>query len=381
MNIKMENEDKKVEEEAQEDKPITEEIVEKTEEEKTKRRRRSKNQEVRDLGIGIDIGTGFCVSSTIQGDEVTFRTQRDAFFSIENNEMSKGMLDKLDANYIISEDTKKLFVVGEEALQMANVFNKETRRPLSKGCISTREQEALAMIKIIIHGLLGDPITKNEVCYFSIPAKPVDQDDYNVIYHENVLKSFIKSFGYDARPLNESRAIIFSELSDEDFTGMALSFGSGMTNFCLAFMGISENDHMFSVARAGDYIDSSAAAAVGLKASKITAIKEKGIDLLNPNGRDEMAIKIYYDNLIQYVCDALEQKLNSSDTLPNFPEPITIVLSGGTSKPINFDKVFEEAIMKKQFPFKVGKIKLASDQLNAVSKGCLLNALNNYRQE
>ncbi len=376
MDIKME---KKEEEEVVKETPVKEE--EKVEEEPKVRRRRSKDTDHRELGIGIDIGTGFCVSSTISGEEVTFRTQRDAFFSIENNEMSKGMLDKLNANYIISEDSKRLFVVGEEALQMANVFNKETRRPLAKGCISTREQEALAMIKIIIHGLLGDPMVKDEVCYFSVPAKPVDQDDYNVVYHENVLKSFVKSFGYDARPLNESRAIVFSELADEDFTGMALSFGSGMTNVCLAFMGISEDDHMFSVARAGDYVDSSAAAAVGLKASKITAIKEKGVDLLNPEGRDQMAIKIYYDNLIQYVCDALEQRLNNSDTLPNFPEPITVVLSGGTSKPINFDKVFEETIMKKQFPFQIGKIKLASDQLNAVSKGCLLNALNNYRQE
>jgi len=136
MDIEME----KKEEEVKQDTPIKEEEKVELEEETKKRRRRSKNTtDNREPGSGIDIGTGFCVASTIIGDEITYRTQRDAFFSIENNEMSKGMLDKLEANYIISEDKKKLYVVGEEALQMANVFNKETRRPLAKGCISTRE--------------------------------------------------------------------------------------------------------------------------------------------------------------------------------------------------------------------------------------------------
>jgi len=335
----------------------------------------------RNLGIGLDVGTMFCISAISKDDKAQFKVQRDAFFDIENNKMSKQMLSKLNANYIESEDSKNLFVIGQEALEFANFFNKEIRRPLSHGVISTREKEALAMIKIILHGLVGDPIEENEVCYFSIPAKSVDSDDFNVVYHENMLKSFIKSFGFNAIGMNEALAVGWSELDEDNYTGLALSFGAGMVNAALMFMGISEDDHQFSVSRSGDWIDENAAMAVGFKASKITAIKESGIDLLNPQGREETAIKIYYENLISYVCKALEKRISQSANVPNFPNPISVVVSGGTSKIKNFEKVFEEELKTKSFPFQIKEVRKASDQLNAVSKGCLLNALNYYEEE
>jgi actin-like ATPase involved in cell morphogenesis len=327
-------------------------------------------------GIGCDVGTCFCVSARSKEEKINYKTQRDAFFDIENNLMSHNMLKKLNCNYIESEDKKSLFVVGEEALQMANFFNREIRRPLSKGVVSTREKEALMMIKIILHALVGDPIEPNEKLYFSSPANPLDAN-YNQIYHENVLKSFFTSFGYAPEAINEALAIIWSELEGENYTGLALSFGAGMVNAALAFYGISEKDHQFSVSRSGDWIDESAATAIGSTTAKITAAKESGIDLLNPKDREQTAIKIHYENLIEYVCKALEKKLNSG-TLPNFPEPITVVLSGGTSKAINFEKLFEQEIKTKSLPFKIKEIRKAKDPLNAVARGCLLNALNFY---
>ena len=343
---------------------------------KGKKLKKKKEEIKRDVGIGIDIGTAFIVSAKFINNKAVFRKQRDAFFDVENNMISKNMLKKLEANYIESANKKQLFVIGEEAPQMANFFNREARRPLSDGCISTREKEALTMIKIILHALLGDPIEENEICFFSVPAKPVDQSNYNVIYHENILKSFISSFGYNAQPINEALAVAWAELGDSDYSGMAVSWGAGMTNVALSFLGVSERDHQFSVARCGDWIDSNAADAVGLKSSRITTIKETGVDLLNPLNREQTAIKIYYENLIKYVCNALEKKLNNLDNIPNFPEPITIVLSGGTSKVKNFEILFEREIRTKTFPFNIKNVKLASDQLNAVAKGCLLNALN-----
>jgi hypothetical protein len=331
----------------------------------------------KEIGIGVDVGTCFCVASRLKEGKITYKTQRDAFFDIENNTMSSNMLKKMNCNYIESEDKRSLYVVGEEALQMANFFNREIRRPLSKGVISTREKEALVMIKIILHSLVGDPIEPNEKLYFSSPAIPLDAN-YNPIYHENVLKSFFVSFGFAPEAINEALSIIWSELEDENYTGLALSFGAGMVNAALAFYGISEKDHQFSVARSGDWIDESSATAIGLTAAKMTAVKEAGMDLLNPKDREQTAIKIHYESLIDYVCKALEKKLNNATNLPNFPQPITVVVSGGSSKILNFDKVFEEELKKKTFPFKIKGIRKAKDPLNAVAKGCLLNALNFY---
>jgi len=383
INNENENQEKPVEEKVEENK-VEEKVEEKVEvpEEKPKKRRKKKVEKVKkDLGIGLDVGTMFCISARSSDDEASFKVQRDAFFDIENNKMSKGMLDKLGANYIESENKKSLYVLGDEALQMGNFFNKEIRRPLSGGVISTREEEALVMIKVILKNLVGEPLEKDEVCHFSIPASSLDEDNFNVVYHENMLKSFLTSFGYNAIPLNEAVAVGWSELDDENFTGLALSFGAGMVNAALLFLGVSDTKHQFSVSRSGDWIDEGASKAIGVKASKITAIKESGIDLLNPKTREEQSIKIYYENLISYVCNALEKKMRNSEDVPNFPEPITVVVSGGTSKIGNFEKVFEEELKKKDFPFQIKKVKKAEDQLNAVSKGCLLNSLNYYSEE
>jgi len=357
--------------------------VQPQEPEKIRRRRNITTEapttSTRSAGNSIDVGTGFLVSAIFVDGKIKYKTQRDAFVDLENNSMTKNMLKKLNAHYIESEDKKSIFVIGDEALNLANFFNRELRRPLSKGVLSTREKESLSMIKLILHELVGDPIVQNEKLFFSVPASPIDED-FNSIYHENVLKSFLDSFGYDSEALNEAFAIVLSELEDEDYIGMAVSVGAGMSNICLSYLGVADKNLQFSVARAGDWVDINSGGAVGLKASRMTMVKEAGVDLLNPKTREETAIKIYYENLIKYICSAIEKKYNSVENIPNFPDPITIVLSGGTSKAINFDKIFEKEIMTKTLPFKIKQIKRASDPLNAVAKGCLLNAIDHSQK-
>ncbi|MDD5649598.1 MAG: hypothetical protein PHF86_04160 [Candidatus Nanoarchaeia archaeon] len=348
-----------------------------SEPERRKRRIMEDTKIARKKGVGLDCGTGFAVSSFYSDNGIIFKSQRNAFLDLENNAISKNMLTKLGASFAESSDKRNLYVLGDEALHVANFFSKESRRPFSKGVLSSRETEALSIIKIILKNLVGDPIEENEKLYFSIPADPIDSD-FNNVYHGNVLMSFLKSFGYNAEPLNEAFAIVWSELEEEQFTGLALSFGAGSINLALSLYGVSDKKYQFCLARSGDWIDQNAAQAVGVKSSRITMLKEAGVDLLNPKNREETAIKIYYENLINYTCDAIEKKFASMTDIPNFPESISVVVSGGTSKAVNFDKLFEQEIKTKKLPFSIKQVKKASDPLNAVAKGCLLNALQFY---
>jgi actin-like ATPase involved in cell morphogenesis len=331
----------------------------------------------RNKGIGVDCGTMFAVSAQYVGNEVHFKNERNAFFDVENNIVSRNMLNKLGANFAESSDKKSLYVLGNQALHIASFFNKECRRPFSQGVLSTRETEALFIIKLILQSLVGELVVENEKLFYSIPADPAD-GNFNNVYHSNVLKSFFKSFGYDAEPINEAFAIVLSELENEDYTGICLSFGSGSINIALSLYGISDKHQQFCLARSGDWVDINASQAIGVKTSKITMAKEAGVDLLNPKNREETAIKIYYENLISYACNAIEKKFGSMENVPNFPDSITVVVSGGTSKAINFDKLFEEEIKTKTLPFTIKQVKKASDPLNSVAKGCLLSALQFY---
>lgn len=340
--------------------------------------KKSDKQYPRKMGIGIDIGTSFINSATMVDEQVKIRSQRDAFFDVENDKFARNMLKQNGTSYIISEDEKLLYVVGQEALNFANVFKKEVRRPLRAGVISTREPEALKMIKMILKNVLGEPLEPGEICKFSVPAPPVDAD-YNVVYHENVLKSFVESFGFKAEPINEARALGYAELSEQNFTGLSLSFGAGMVNASLLFHGSPAVE--FSVSRSGDWIDENSANAIGERAAKMTAVKEAGIDLLSPKNRHEEALVIFYKSLISYVVKQFERKLSTGDGIPEFPQPITVVLGGGTSLPKSFDVVFKQELEKVKMPFSIKEVKLASDQMFAVAKGCLYSAISEYDEE
>jgi len=322
-------------------------------------------------GKGIDIGTVFIKCAQKEGDEIGFRSQRNAFFEVEHTDFTKKILDNSKVKYIVKED--KLYVVGDEALQFANMFNKETRRPLSRGVISPTEKEALPMVELLIKSVVGEPTYKGEIVYFSIPGEPLDAD-FNIIYHIKMLEGFLKTLGYTPKSINEGHAIILSELAEEDFTGIGLSFGGGMVNVCLSFMSVPV--FKFSVTKAGDWIDQQVAMAVDETASRVSAIKESSLDLSKEEGlsKIESALSIYYNHLIEYVIENIKQEFSKARRLPRITKTISIILSGGTSLPKGFSHRFKQILDQLKLPVPVGPVRMASQPLRSVAKGALVAA-------
>jgi len=175
------------------------------------------------------------------------------------------MLKLTGAEFVEREDD--IIVVGDAALEIAAIFNREARRPLSSGLISPGEMEAMSILGTLVKTVLGDPVVSNEVCFFSIPAEPIDDPEKDVIYHTGVFEKIISECGYKPYSSNEAMAVIYSEAAKENFSGISLSFGSGMTNVALALNAMEGLS--FSVARAGDWIDAGAARSVGSTQSRI----------------------------------------------------------------------------------------------------------------
>ena len=322
------------------------------------------------MAVGIDIGTGFLVGAKMTKDgDTKFTSIRDAFFEIEDNPFRQKMLKQVKANFLAKDG--KLLVIGNEAVEFANMFNANAQRPMAKGVISPKEQQAFPVIKIIIEKAIGKAKTKGEKCYYSVPAKPVDAE-FDIIYHENIFNKIIGDLGYTPKALNEAEAIAYSELLDDGLTGLSLSFGAGMVNVSVGIMGVPAIQ--FSVAKSGDFVDSSVATALNLTASKVQAEKEKGVDLLNPKGQVQEAISIYYGNLIDYVLKNIAARLSKSDDLPSFKAPVPIVVSGGTSLAGNFISKFKESLERNPLPVEVSEVKHANDPLTAVANGLLICA-------
>jgi hypothetical protein len=307
------------------------------------------------------------------------------FLSIDPSHVEISEMSNTQLNYIeqFNDDgvLESICMIGEDAFKFANIFGKELRRPMEKGTISARDIDAAEIIGLMIKKMIGEG--DNGYCVYSIPADAVDADDIApVVYHEKVFKKLFNSLGYEAVSLNEGLAVVFSECSDNNFSGIGLSFGCGMTNICMAWKGIPTL--AFSVARGGDWIDNNAAKASANTAARTMNLKEKKLDLsltkINTDNKSEKrtleALKFFYGDLIEHVLENfIEQFENASEGL-SIDEEIPIIISGGTSLPNGFIELFEDTLRGygNKFPYKIKEVRRASDPLMSVAKGSLIYA-------
>jgi len=335
------------------------------------------------MPVGLDIGTAFlvCATKDIKNENasVQIKSIRDAFLDIEAEPSVLNMLKMSNVSYVQERDI--VYIVGEPALSVANLLKREARRPLNQGVISAGELDAERMLVILLRNILSAPKVEGENIFFSVPAKPIDKD-IDVIYHEAMFKKIIESMNYRATALNEAAALVYSNCADSGFTALSTSHGAGMCNVALLYrtmIGMA-----FSTSKAGDYIDASAAKAVGSTATRIMSIKEKGINLLDPNEgdprylREREAIIVYYKNLIINLIHSIKKEFKKDNSTIELPDGIPWILSGGTALAKNFLEFFKQVFEKERdsFPIKISEIRMAQDPLNDVAKGLLIAAMN-----
>lgn len=329
-------------------------------------------------GVGLDVGTSFLVAGRFGKDgKIHFRKMRDCFIQMEpktaiNSKFIKKGLDDRKAPYIEKEGS--FYVLGEDAFVMANERHITTRRPMCRGVLSPKEKEAFPILQELIRRIVGKPQVENEKLVFSVPAKPIDAD-FDQLFHQDMLRSFINSLGYEAIPMNEAEALAYSELLDEGLTGIAISCGAGMMN--VAVLSAGEPVVTFSTSRSGDWVDLQAATATNMTPSIIQQEKEDpDLDLMNPEPGNQVqaAISVYYGNLLVYTLENIAHDLRNSPLLPKFKDPIPLVVAGGTSLPKGFIEKFKQALEAVDMPVEISSVRHAPDALHAVSNGLVLAA-------
>jgi hypothetical protein len=323
------------------------------------------------LGRGLDVGTANLLSVREVGDgELLVLRERNAFLEIPSQFVgNREMLTKLRVPYVQFKD--RLFVLGDAAFNLANMFGNEVRRPMQHGFLSAGEQEAIPMMRFIISRLLGEPQVAGEEVCFCIPAASIDRDN-DTVYHEGIVGGILRKLGFTPRSMNEAHAIVYSSLAEQEFTGIGISCGAGMFNVCVAYKTIPALT--FSVARGGDWIDEHVSKVMGIPKVRATAIKESGVDMMDPKSREEEAVVLYYRNLIAYLLQNFNQRFRLARDVPQFTEPVEIVIGGGTSMIGGFVEVFAEELRKVDLPIPIAGVRRVDDALSAVVRGCLIAA-------
>jgi hypothetical protein len=339
---------------------------------------------------GLDVGTSFIVlasggdlpvsfTSDKQAEYVEYKEFRDAFYVIKpTTVVATKMIEKgLQGKTFVRDDDGTFIILGQDAIDKAVERNESAKRPMYRGVVSAKEKEAKRVLAYILKEVAGQAATPDEPLVFCVPAQPVDQEDedFDVGYHEDVVKAVLANCGYAPRAINEAEALAYSELETDNYTGVALSCGAGMVNVCVMLNG--EPTVMFSTTKSGDWIDRMAAVATAEEDSVVQAEKEQGdFEIGGPPSPNHVlaAVQAYYDRLLDYTAKTLTAALTGHKALPKFKEPLPVVIGGGTSRAKGFIPVFEKKLAASGFPLPVKEVRHARDPLHAVARGCLIAA-------
>ena len=284
---------------------------------------------------GLDLGTSRIVLATLNGQKVNFTPQLNAFVDIPYSKMTEQMLTR--ENILHEVEGSHIYAYGNRADEFAKFLEGDTRRPMQSGLLNPTEPKNLQMIELLLGRLCGKASDGEKLC-LSIPSAPQDRGS-DLIYHERSVQGIVEKLGYQAQPVNEGLAIVYSELKDANFTGIGMSFGGGMCNICLAYLGLP----VLTVAttRAGDYIDHSAASVTGETPTTVRLHKENAAENgfaldSGEGGAIDRALSVYYADVIETAVSALQTAMAASKKLPRFTGPIPIVCAGGTAMAVNF---------------------------------------------
>lgn len=328
--------------------------------------------------LGLDVGTSYIISAKQNQDHIIYKDFRDAFYVIKpSTPIATKMIEKGLSGKVFIKDTDGSFILlGKDAIEKAIERNDTAKRPMYRGVVSAKEKDAKKVLAFILKEVVGEASEPGEKLVFCRPAQPVDQEDedFDVGYHEDVVKSILAECGYDAKPINEAEALCYAGLEDSDYTGIGVSCGAGMTNVCVMLNG--EPTVMFSTTKSGDWIDRMSAVATGEPDSVVQAEKEQAeYKIGEPTDNPVIeAVIAYYERLIDYTTKYLSVALNNHKALPKFKEPLKVVIAGGTSQAKGYIETFEKMLQQNGFPLPVKEVVHADDPLHAVAKGCLIAA-------
>ena len=321
--------------------------------------------------LGLDIGTSRIVVARNADKKYQYDSQLNAFLTIPYSKLAESLLVR--ENVFHEVQGPDIVVAGNDAQKFAEVFHVETRRPMANGVLNPHEPHSLAVLRRIIGKLLGNASAEGQKVFFSVPAA-TDEGDGGIAYHEASMKLILTELGYTPTSIHEGLAVVFGELGTSNFTGIGVSCGSGLCNACLAVLSVPVLS--FAVPKAGDFIDSQAAAVTGDLATRLRVLKEQTFRLNGmTSDRTANALTVYYGEMINNLTAALRSHISATQRLPKLDQAIPLVLSGGTVMPKGFLEHFNSALKAQDFPVRLSEVRLSADPLNATARGALMAAL------
>src|SRR5271154_5647560 len=104
--------------------------------------------------LGLDVGTSRIVAAQRHDKDIQFDTQLNAFVTIPFSKLTQGVLKKERIPHVVQDS--EITVYGDESERFANLFHKETRRPMLRGVLNPEEANSLMLVRQIVLLLAGE---------------------------------------------------------------------------------------------------------------------------------------------------------------------------------------------------------------------------------
>ena len=322
--------------------------------------------------LGLDVGTSRIVAAQRHDKDIRFGTQLNAFVTMPFSKLTQGVFKKEGVPHLVQDS--EITVYGDQSERFANLFHRETRRPMLRGILNPEESNSLTLVRQIVTLLTGEENGKGQRLCFSVPAPPIGSGE-EVNEHEKELKNMLSALGYDAYSISEGLAVVYGELENSNYTGIGITCGGGLCNVCLAYLSVPV--FSFSIAKAGDFIDAMASHVRGEPATRIRTIKEESFHFNGHfSNKIHQALSDAYEDMIQALVAALKNQMASVQSMPKLDRPIPLVLSGGSVMPQGFRDRFEKSLREIELPVAISEVRLASNPMVSTARGALVAALS-----
>jgi len=332
------------------------------------------------MNVGLDLGTHSLRSVWLNGDHLRSRRCRCAYLVLPDSGARRHVLSQAGIPFASCE--AHLVLMDDAAVENWRLFQAPWVPLLPEGKVPREDPVCRQILAAQVERLLPTPPTTGALCCMVLPrgARP---DTPAGEHGCEFLKRLVRLRGYEPLLLSPGMAVVLSELVDEGFTGIGLTFGAGSCEFSLAHCGVEIATA--SLPRGGDWIDAEFARRTQLylwdsRGHRLLDVEQaaearQGLtSLLEPRtAAEELLCGLYRElvgDLLKVACEAVKSSLRVPRTLP----PVFVVCGGGIAQAEGFITLFEQELARQSWPLQIAGIRAGSSSPYAVARGCLIHA-------
>lgn len=294
---------------------------------------------------GFDIGTAELIATTDDEGQAGVsqppRVVQLAADTVETLPLSADDLAHVEEDGVV-------YVLGEDAVDVAGQFDRQVGSLLSRGLLC--EEWPPGLFGELAGEILASADEVGEPLVYTAPGA-VAGLDRSAQSHRETVERALEDFVYEPTPIHEGLAVLYGT-ADTDATGLGISVGAGTTDVCLADGGAPAV--ALSLPLGGDWLDDRAARDAGEPVETVRIARESGFAVDDsPGSAIEAALVAAHEDLVEAVVEAVA--IESAARAPaDGAVPVTI--AGRSAAVGGIEQLFRERLEAADVPFDLGDV-------------------------